>query len=233
MYYCSWAEARPGIRRMVENEGAAVTTAISQAYEELRGWLRDGTFPPGTMLSEHDLAQRLGVSRTPVRGALRRLESDGWLTIYPQRGALVRTLSADEAIAVSDARQVLESAYVDALSDEARARLCRDLEESIQQQILACEQDDYEHVVQLTIDFHRALVAAGGNPILLELYDRLRERQEVMTLRTHADVVGRWGDFIAEHRRLVEHVRSGDRDAFLAELRAHIVHTHGSLMGSL
>ncbi|WP_168223436.1 GntR family transcriptional regulator [Plantibacter sp. M259] len=204
-----------------------------QAYEQLLDWLRDGTFPPGMMLSEHDLAHRLSVSRTPVRAALRRLESDGWLTIYPQRGALVRTLTAAEAIDVSDARQVLESACIDALSDEARVRLCRELEQSIQQQIFASEQGNYEQVVKLTIDFHRAFVVAGDNPILLDFYDRLRDRQEVMTLRARPDVAGRWSDFIAEHRSLVECARAGDRAAFLVELRAHIVNTHGSLMGSL
>ena len=208
-------------------------TATEVAYQQLLAWLRDGTFPQGSMLSENDLSKRLAVSRTPVRGALRRLESDGLVTIFPQRGALVRTLTAEEARAVADARQVLESAALDSLSVEARQRLCIRLEESIQDQLTELEQGSYERVVQLTIDFHRIFVEAGGNPILLEFYDKLRQRQAAMTLRTYDDVAGRWSEFIAEHRRLVEHVRTGDRGAFLAELRSHIHHTHGSLMGPL
>lgn len=209
----------------------ATTTATARAYEQLRMWLRDGTFSPGTMLSENDLAQRLAMSRTPVRAALRRLESDGWLTIYPQRGALVLTLSAAESIAVAEARQVLEAAHIGTLSMQARDRLCQQLEESIRQQMLVFEQGGDKQLVQLTIDFHRAFVEVGGNPILLGFYDRLRERQAVMTRRTRSDVAGRWEEFLDEHRRLVEHVRAGNRDAFLAELRDHIALTHGSLMG--
>lgn len=208
----------------------APPTAVGRAYQQVRAWLQDGTFPPGTMLSENDLARRLSVSRTPVRSALRRLESDGWLTIYPQRGALVRGLSAEEAIAVSDARQVLESAYVDALSPTRRQRLCERLEQMMDLEQEELEHGSYEKLVQLTIDFHRAFVEVGENPVLLEFYDRLRERQSVMTLQTREAVAGRWEDFRAEHRRLIEAMRAGDREIFLHELRSHIVLTHGSLM---
>ncbi|MCU1477828.1 MAG: transcriptional regulator [Subtercola sp.] len=230
----------PYSERLVPTNGAVaapVTTtppsAVEQAHAQLREWLRDGTFPPGSMLSENDLAKRLGMSRTPVRAALRRLEADGWVTIYPQRGALVRTLSIDEAIAVSDARVVLESAHIDALSDDARAQLCSRLEDSIRQQIAELEQGSYEKLVPLTIDFHRAFVEAGDNPLLIDFYDRMRDRQSVMMLRTYEQVTGRWDEFIAEHRRLLDRAKEGNRAAFLAELRSHIIQNHGPLMGAL
>ncbi len=207
-------------------------SAADRAYQRVRGWLQDGTFPPGSMLSENDLAARLDVSRTPVRSAVRRLEAEGWLTIYPKRGALVRGLSVHEAIAVSDARQVLESAYVDSLTDAAHEQLCDRLESMMEAERAEYENGSYEKLVQLTIDFHRAFVEVGGNPLLLEFYDRLRERQSVMTLQTRDTVAGRWDDFHAEHRRLIECMRARDREGFVRELGTHIAATHGPLMRS-
>jgi len=197
----------------------------------MREWLRDGTIEPGAMLSEHELAARFAVSRTPVRSALKKLEADGWLTIYPKRGALVRVLSAREAQEVSDARQVLEAAYVDVLPDDVRADFCCRLDRMIEEEEAEHTSGSYERLVQLTIDFHRAFVEVGGNTVLLEFYDRLRDQQSIMTLRTEAQVAGRWAEFTAEHRELVEQMRRGDREAFSAVLRGHILRTHGPLMG--
>ena len=70
--------------------------ASRRAYDRIRHDIVAGTLAPGTMLSENELATELGMSRTPVRTALSRLQSEGWVTIYPQRGALVRELTADE-----------------------------------------------------------------------------------------------------------------------------------------
>ncbi|BDZ50762.1 putative transcriptional regulator, GntR family protein [Frondihabitans sucicola] len=205
--------------------------AVERVHAQLRSWLLDGTLSPGAMLSENDLSSRLAVSRTPVRGALRRLEAEGWLTIYPKRGALVRRLSFEEALAVADARQVLESAYVDAVSDEARAELCTRLDRMIDEEQDEARDGDYVKLVNRTIDFHRAFVEVGENPVLLQFYDHLRERQLVMTLQTPARVTGRWEEFTREHRNLVDLMRTGDRESFVTALRDHIVGTHGPVLG--
>ncbi|MGK9221168.1 MULTISPECIES: GntR family transcriptional regulator [unclassified Microbacterium] len=210
-----------------------MTTAVERVHAQVRQWLRDGTIEPGAMLSEHELAERFSLSRTPVRSALKKLEADGWLTIYPKRGALVRVLSAEEAKEVSDARQVLETAYVDVLPADVREEFCRRLDGMIAAEEAEHASGSYERLVQLTIDFHRAFVEVGGNSVLLEFYDRLRDRQSIMTLRTEDQVAGRWAEFTAEHRELVEQMRRGDRDGFSAILRHHILRTHGPLMGRL
>lgn len=209
-------------------EGAQ--SAVERAYTQVQTGLRDGTYPPGVMLSEHTLADQFGMSRTPIRSAIRRLEADGWLTIYPKRGALVRGLSVEEAIAVSDARQVLESAYVDTLPHDARLALCDRLDVMIAEEEREHATGSYPVLVQRTIDFHRAFVTVGQNPVMVDFYDRLRDRQSVMTLRTRERIMDRWPEFTAEHRELVERMRAGDREGFLSVLRAHIIGTHGPLM---
>src|SRR5215207_3542230 len=83
-------------------------SASQQAYEYVKARLLDGRFPGGTLLSENELAQRLGVSRTPVRQAFVQLEAEELLELYPKRGALVVPISASEADDVLEARMLIE-----------------------------------------------------------------------------------------------------------------------------
>lgn len=84
-------------------------TAWEQAYLALRRRLADGTFPPGAHLREDDLATQLGVSRTPIREALRRLDAEGWLRVVPNQGAFAAEWSLREIIEIFDLRAMLEA----------------------------------------------------------------------------------------------------------------------------
>jgi DNA-binding GntR family transcriptional regulator len=86
-----------------------MTTAWEQAYLTLRRCLADGTYPPGAHLREEDLATQLGVSRTPIREALRRLDAEGWLRVVPNQGAFAAEWSLPEMIEIFDLRAMLES----------------------------------------------------------------------------------------------------------------------------
>src|SRR5262245_4889452 len=83
-------------------------SAAERAHEESRAAIIEGRYEPGVMLSESELAASLGVSRTPVRTALARLQDEGWVTIYSKRGALVRGLSTEELRYSADVRQTLQ-----------------------------------------------------------------------------------------------------------------------------
>ena len=77
-----------------------MTTAWEQAYLALRRCLADGTYPPGAHLREEDLATQLGVSRTPLREALRRLDAEGWLRVVPNQGAFAAEWSLPEMVEI-------------------------------------------------------------------------------------------------------------------------------------
>ena len=83
-------------------------SAAQVAYDYVKARLLDGRFAGGTLLSENEIAQRLNVSRTPVRQAFVQLEAEGLLELYPRRGALVVPISASEAEDVLEARQLIE-----------------------------------------------------------------------------------------------------------------------------
>src|SRR5919206_2976642 len=83
-------------------------SAAERAYDYVKVRLLDGRFAGGTLLSENELAQRLGLSRTPVRQAFVQLEAEGLLELYPKRGALVVPISASEIEDVFEARLLVE-----------------------------------------------------------------------------------------------------------------------------
>lgn len=197
-------------------------SASERAYQVIRDHILDGTHAPGTMLGENTLAADLGVSRTPVRVALARLQDEGWISIYPKRGALVQGMSERTVAELADARFVLETTAVDRASGELRQRLAERLEHSIDEQRAAFAGKDVRRFIDLTLRFHRGFVEAGGNSVLLELYDQLSDRHRFVLFASGEHLLTRCADIIAEHVTLVEHLRAGNAAEFTRTLRGHI-----------
>ncbi|MGN5240218.1 GntR family transcriptional regulator [Rhodococcus sp. SJ-3] len=197
-------------------------SAAERSYQVIRDHILDGTHSPGTMLGEASLAAALGVSRTPVRVALARLQDEGWITIYPKRGALVQGVSERTVAELADARFVLETTAVDRAPDELRHRLAERLEQSIEEQREAFANSDVRRFIDLTLGFHKGFVEAGGNTVLIELYEQLSDRHRFMLFATGDHLLARCAEIIAEHQTLTEHLRTGDTAAFAEVLRGHI-----------
>lgn len=199
-----------------------VSSASDRAYRVIRDDILDGTYPPATMLGEASLAAGLGVSRTPVRAALARLQDEGWIVVYPKRGALVKGLTDRTIAELADARFILETTGVDRAPLELRQQLATVLDELIEQQREAFAEGDVRRFVRLTLQFHRGFVEAGGNGVLLELYDRLSDRHRFVLFASGDRLLARCADIIVEHEQLAEHLRDGDAALFAAVLRGHI-----------
>src|SRR4051812_8904327 len=130
-------------------------SASRRAYEHVREQILDGTLPGAALLSENEVARELGVSRTPVRTAFGQLEAEGYLKLYPKRGALVVPVSPREAQEVIESRWVVERYALEQASPALGTELKRLAE--------AGEDQDF---VEADRAFHRALVASTGNAIL-------------------------------------------------------------------
>lgn len=185
-------------------EPSQVESATERAYVRIRDDILDGTHLPGTMLGEAPLAADLEMSRTPVRMALARLQDEGWIVVYPKRGALVQGLDERRVAELADARFILETTAMSRASDARRQRLADLLDRSLVQQQRAGERGDVRGFIDLTIQFHRGFVEAGGNSVLVELYDRLADRHRFA--------------LFAAGQRLRERLHR-DRDLFLRSRR--------------
>ncbi|MEV8517079.1 GntR family transcriptional regulator [Dactylosporangium sp. NPDC051484] len=210
---------------------ASSASAAERAYEAIHDGILNGVHPTGTMLGEEALATAIGVSRTPVRTALARLQDEGWIVIYPKRGALVRGLSERAVADLADARLILESTAASRASAEAREGLAERLRHSIAAQREAFDSDDLRGFIELTIAFHRTFVEAAGNDVLLELNDRLADRQRFLLFSFGDRLLARCADIIAEHETLVERLRTGDAAGFADALRDHLVDTYATQIG--
>jgi len=209
----------PGRERVdVPNESAA-----RRAYVHVKERLLDGRFPGGMLLSENEIAQALGVSRTPVRQAFVQLEAEELLDLYPRRGALVVPISPSEVDDVLEARLLLEQ-HCARRAATVGPWLAPELFGVVaaQESALAA---GYPEFATLDRRFHRSIVAAAGNPLLTRQYDALRDRHRRLTATTLARDPTRIARFVAEHREIAEALARGDADA-AAELTA--AHLHGA-----
>jgi len=205
-----------------DTSAAASGSAAARVYAHVKERLLDGTFPGGSLLSENELSQQLGLSRTPVRQAFVQLEAEGLLELYPKRGALVVPVAASEIEDVFEARLLVEE-HCARRAANAGARLVADLEPLIaeQQEAVAQGAPGMAAFARADRHFHRAIVHAAGNAILTRLYDALRDRQQRIATVSLARNPGDAERFVTEHRGIVEALGRGD-----AADAAHLVSAH-------
>jgi len=205
----------------------ATLPAAEIAYRHVKAQVLDDLLPGGSMISEGEIAGQLALSRTPVREAFLRLEAEGWLRLYPKRGAVVVPIAAGEARAVIDARLLLETHAVESLAtSEDRSRLRAVLESSIAQQSAALDDGDLDRYSEHDTAFHCAIVAAGGNALLTGFSVALRERQHRMVARSLWRDVERARGFVSGHRDLAGLIGAGDTRGFGDALRRHLSDAH-------
>ncbi len=201
-------------------------SSAERAYREVKERILAGALPGGELISEGEIATDLGTSRTPVREAFLRLETEGWMKLYPKRGALVVPVPAGEAEHVVHARYVVETAAARGLAAADRAGVAEALREAIERQREFAAAGDLEQFAAMDTEFHRTLVVAAGNPLLIGFYDSLRERQRRMNsaaVRRHA----RGAEQIVEqHGRLADRIEAGDAEGFAALLVEHLSGVH-------
>ncbi len=199
------------------------TPATDRAYAHVKTGLLDGTYPDGHLLSEGEVAAALQMSRTPVREAFLRLQTEGFLRLYPKRGALVVPVTPTEARAVVEARLALESFAIDKLTAQGPQAMATTGKELADHP--ACAGDDLGDAELHEADrgFHAHLVAAAGNPVVTDLYNALRDKQMriTATARTHTAR----GRITHQHARLAEAIRDGDADRAKTLLREHLLGT--------
>ena len=176
------------------------------------------------LLSEGELAQQLGVSRTPVRQAFAQLQAEGLLELYPKRGALVVPISASEADDVHEARLLIEAHCARRVAAAGSAPVA-ELEEAIADQEAALQAGGAEFAAA-DRRFHRAIVAAAGNALLTRQYDALRDRHQRIAAATVARDPSRVERFIAEHRGILAALDGGDADDVAARVEAHLDGAH-------
>ncbi|WP_158887793.1 GntR family transcriptional regulator [Amycolatopsis anabasis] len=189
--------------------------------EEIRRRILAKELHPGQPLVEAELAQLLGVSKTPVREALKVLSNSGLVTFSPYKGASVCVVDAELARAVYDVRLVLEPEAVRRSVAAKDPALLDEAAEVLKDASAAITARDRAELSLLNRRFHRALYRGCGNPLLISILDDLKDRAALIS------VVGwesnpSWRKEWNEHKAVLAAARKGDADGAADLLRAHI-----------
>lgn len=200
-------------------------TLGDQMYERLREKIVTLEWPPGQMIYENELSERLGVSRTPVREAIRLLASEQLVEVLPQRGTRVTLISLRKVKEVQFIREQLETgAFREAarLWDKERHKPVRDeLEACLLAQARAAEDGDLPAFFRHDEAFHRLIMGVAGNETLLMLVDQMRahlNRVRFLSLTDDRDEAR----ILREHGALLKAVESGDEERTVRLLASHI-----------
>ncbi|MFI9352941.1 GntR family transcriptional regulator [Streptomyces lydicus] len=195
--------------------------AAERVYTHIKDAVLDRRYEGGMLLTEGELADAVGVSRTPVREALLRLEVEGLIKLYPKKGALVLPVSAQEIADVVETRLLVEK-HAAAKAAPANAALIGELTELLETMRAQADSGDLAAVSVADRAFHTAIVRSAGNQILDRLYEQLRDRQlrmGVAVMHAHPDRIAK---NITEHAEILEALRAGDADAATDAVHRHV-----------
>lgn len=203
--------------------------APEQITLRLREAITSATLRPGERLQQEELAQRLGVSRMPIREALRRLEAEGLVVMQPYRGAVVAGLSARELREIYEIRMALETLALELGVPHFDAARLGALEAILRRMDAERDADGW---LVLNAEFHSALYAAAERGLLLEHIGNLRNKSD-RYLRLFASRRDRTRQAQQEHWGILEACRSGDASEAGLRLRRHLESTILSLARTL
>ncbi|MCU1666213.1 MAG: DNA-binding transcriptional regulator, GntR family [Pseudonocardia sp.] len=208
----------------VEHLGAASSSAQA-VYTVLRRRFGDGDLAPAERLTETALAQELGVSRTPVREALGRLQADG-LVVPAARGVAVATLDSAEIEQIYELRAALEGlAAAQAARRQVSGQIApaeiRGIQDAADEVEQAVAEGDAKRSARANLAFHRAFGRAPGNPFIEDALHRVWDRIAVSTVSNLSDAA--WSKtVIIQHREICQAIVNGDEDAARRAAEEHV-----------
>jgi DNA-binding GntR family transcriptional regulator len=206
------------------------TSLRDQVVGAIRDAIIQGKFRPGEKVPELELTEQLGVSRTPIREAIRVLEQQGLLEVRPKNGTYVARVKWDEARGGLVVRATLEELAVreslEHLDRDEWKELCDGLEQLLEEMRDAVGRGDPTGATERDVEFHTRLIAAAANPYLSRAWRSAGlaflvwspERELYPIPQAEGSVV-----FVARHEELLAVLRAGEPDACAAALRSHIL----------
>lgn len=196
----------------------------SLALRHIRSYILEGNLDKGGRLTEEYLAQQLGISKSPIREALNRLEAEGLIRIEPRRGASLRTFSAAEIADLYDYREALEVHAV--LTAKVTPQLLDNLARSVEALNQHQRSEEKGRYIEEDIRFHFMIAQATGNQRLLQGLENLQDQLSILRRKTF-DLSS--SQAVPMHVRIYEALAKDDRQAAADSMREHIRSTRDKL----
>ena len=210
----------------------AAVTLKEKAFIELRRRILDGELKPGDFLTERMLVETLGMSRTPIRAALERLDAEGLAKYTPNKGLVVSELSLTQAAEVFDFRVAIECHIVRRLAERTIAPADADwFRANLAQQRVFVEANDFARFTEADAAFHRKLAAVYDNSEIVKTMDLLQDKLYRIALRVLRKDVLRIRTSHADHERIWELVLAGDGAGAARLMEEHLEYGKRILLG--
>jgi DNA-binding GntR family transcriptional regulator len=200
------------------------------AHQAIRESILSGSIPMGERIVETRVAEQLGISRAPIREALRRLAEERLVVERPRRGTFVREITASDFIDIYNVRIAIETGAIRLAA--RRGASTESIEETIDEMAAAAASGNVQQVINLELRVHHQICEASGNEHLVALFNSVAG-QIRLALALDDSGYEDLRDIVVEHLPLVEVLRSGDEDAAAAMVQQHILSTVGPVLERL
>ena len=205
-------------------------TLREKILENIRDAIISGAIKAGSRVSEPDLAERYGISRTPIREAFRQLESEGYLTVIPRRGAVVSEFSEKEVEEFYAIKSILEGYAARRACGKLTAKELDRLQAINNRLAELASLNDIKTFFKVHNDFHDVFIKAADNGKLRELIASLGTRFQRLRLMS-ISLPGRMGISVQEHEKIIEAFRRKDEEAAEMLVRKNAEYGGKVLMG--
>jgi len=192
------------------------------ALSAIRQAISRGDLKPGQRLVESDVAEQMGISRAPVREALRQLETEGLVVSEPHRGTFVTEVSATDLWEIYTLRAAIEGLAVRLVTEKASAEMLAQLQQAVADMAQAAREGDLARLAALDMAFHETLCRASGNSRLLAAWLSM-----IAQIRTFIDLASTLylpaDEVVDLHTEVVEHIKNGRAEEAGRSLARHIL----------
>lgn len=211
-----------------------VSSIQDQVVNTIRDMLLAGEIQPGALITESALSDMFGVSRTPIREALKQLQVEGLVEIRPRVGTFASERSLEEAQEISPIREVLEGLAARLFATHRDPELLAKLEQAIVGSEADVDEGRINAYALKVYDFHDLILEGAASPQLIEVHrqvdNKMAYHRKVFRTLEQPD---RPRHSVQEHREIFEHIRAGEPEKAEAAMRLHIQKSHAQFMKAL
>ncbi len=181
-----------------------------------------GKFKPGEKIPEGELAESMGISRTPLREAFRKLENEGFIQIIPRKGAVVADIDADEAISLYEIKSSLEGLAARLAAKNMKPKDISKLEKINDELKELIDKNDLESFYKVHTKFHEGFVKMCGNKRLIQMISNLNDhfnRFGIISLT----LPGQFENAISQHAEIIKGFKNGDQNLVEERVRTNVM----------
>ena len=199
-------------------------TLKNQVIAEIQKAIIDGRLKPGERLNEAQISKEMGLSKSPVREAIKELTAGGILIAEPFKGTYVKGLSRKEARELFSLRRILETHAIELILPDITQKDLNSLGRIIEKMKVAAEKGDKKRLSDLDLNFHRQIIELSGHELLSEIWDKIVVRARIY-LYQKSQVIGDLNKLYLLHKNLFELLREKDTEIVKKTLEDHLNHT--------